>query len=67
MIKKQFLNILNIENLHTDLSGIIRIRNEQQFNYFLLFVDDYTRFCFVHFKKACFKKWASRSADLNLI
>ena len=33
--------------VHTDLSGIVRIANPDGFNYFLIFVDDNTRYIFV--------------------
>ena len=38
--------------IHTDLSGIIRIPNKQKYRYFLIFVDDYSRFAFLYLLKS---------------
>lgn len=36
-----------LQLIHTDLSGIVRISNSGQYRYFLIFIDDYSRFCTV--------------------
>lgn len=38
--------------VHTDLSGIIRIANRQNYRYFLIFVDDFSRQTFLYLLKS---------------
>ena len=50
--------------VHTDLSGTIRIANPDGFSYFLILVDDYSRYIFVYLLsrkfqvKECFRRFA---------
>ena len=37
-----------LDIIHTDLSGIIRIPNRQNYKYFLLLIDDHSRFTFIY-------------------
>lgn len=41
-----------LEIIHTDLSGIIRVKNMMRMHYFLVFVDDYSRLKFVYLIKS---------------
>lgn len=51
--------------VHADTSGTIHIRNHNNYNSYLVFVDDFTRFCFVYLLKnktevfQCFQQFNS--------
>ena len=41
-----------LERIHTDSSGIIRIGNPQNYRYFIIFLDDFSRFSFIYLLKS---------------